>query len=301
MKKKENKPTYKAEYSKEMLPRSRTEQFGRILRDNFVLFIKLGLILLFLMLPFVFALVMKNIGLSNIANDITLSDMDKLEKSAFLSIIFGAIYIPCIMFLFVGLSGVLKIIRRLIWDEPLFFQHDFFLGIKESFGPFLLYGFLTGLMGFLNILVFQVSTGYLRYVSYGLIGISFAIVIPIILVAAYVSSIYSCKLSTSFVVSMKLFARRGIFTILILLMLYATYFLSFIQIPIVFFVAIIFVLIILLLPIWLLLSYINCFKNLDDYINVYHYPDKAYLGLFMNKNQNKQEQSDKNNNEVEKR
>lgn len=284
-----------------MLPRSRTEQFGRILRDNFVLFIKLGLILLFLMLPFVFALVMKNIGLSNIANDATLSDMDKLEKSAFLCIIFGAIYIPCIMFLFVGLSGVLKIIRRLIWDEPLFFQHDLFLGIKESFGPFLLYGFLTGLMGFLNILVFQVSTGYLRYVSYGLIGISFAIVVPIILVAAYVSSIYSCKLSTSFVVSMKLFARRGIFTILILLILYATYFLSFIQIPIVFFVAIIFVLIILLFPIWLLLSYINCFKNLDDYINVYHYPDKAYLGLFMNKNQNKQEKSDKNNNEVEKR
>ena len=31
------------------------------------------------------------------------------------------------------------------------------------------------------------------------------------------------------------------------------------------------------------------------------YPDKAYLGLFMNKNQNKQEKNGKNNNEVEKR
>lgn len=297
--KKKDKPTYKSDYSKEMLPKSRTVQFGRILRDNFVIFVKLGLILMFLMLPFVFALTMKNIGISNVMKDAALSDAEKLEKSVFLSIVFGAIYIPCIMFLFVGLCGILKILRRLIWDEPLFFKHDFFVGIKESFGPFLLYGFLSGLIGFFNILAFHIAVGYVKYISYGLIGISFAIVMPILLVAAYVSSIYSCKLSTSFTVSVKLFARRGIFTILILLILYTSYFLNFLQIPIVFYVAIIFVLIILPFPIWLLLSYINCFKNLDDYINVYHYPDKAYLGLSTNRNQNKQKNKDQNNNQVE--
>lgn len=301
MKKKANKSAYKNDdYSKEMLPRTRSEQFWRILRDNFVIFIKLGLILMFLMLPFVFTLVMKTISLTSIANNSTLSDADKANNLLLLNIMFGAFYVPCIMFLFVGLCGVLKIIRRLIWDEPLFFKDDFFIGIKESFGPFLLYGFLVGLIAFLNIFVFHVSFGYLKYVSYGLIGVSFAIVIPIILIAAYISSIYSCKISTSFVVSIKLFARRGIFIILILLLLYSTYFLSYIPVQIVFYIAIIFTLIILLFPIWILLSYINCFKNLDDYINVYHYPDKAYLGLSININQNKTEKTDKNNNEVEK-
>ncbi len=299
MKKKNNKTVYKSDYSKADLPKSRTQQFGRILRDNFALFIKLGLILLLLMFPFVFAIAMKNIAFTNISQNTSLSDVEKANNYIYISIIFGAAYIPCVMVLFLGLCGIFKILRRLIWDEPLFFKEDFFLGIKESFGPFLLYGFLIGLISFLCILAYQVSAGYMKYVSYVLIGISFAIVIPIILVAAYISSIYKSKLSVSFVVSGKLFIRRGIFTILILLILYSTYFLILLPIPLVAFIAIVFVLVILLFPIWLLLSYINCIKNLDDYINVYHYPEQAYLGLSANINQNKTEKE--NNNKKEKK
>ena len=301
MKQTNNKPLCKADYSIDMLPKTRTQQFGRILRDNYVIFIKLGLILMMLMLPFIFTLVIKTISITNLIQNTALSDAEKAGKAASISILCASIYIPCIMFFFVGLCGILKIIRRLIWDEPLFFKHDFFIGIKESAGSFLLYGFLIGLITFLNILVFRVSDGYIKYVSYGLIGISFAIVVPIILVAAYISSIYSCKISVSFTVSIKLFARRGIFTLLILLILYVTYFLSYIPVSIIVYIAIIFTLVILLFPIWILLSYINTFKNLDDFINIYHYPDKAYLGLFKNKNfqnsQNNNEKEENNNNQ----
>ena len=279
---KNKQSTHKSDYSKADLPKTRTEQFGRIIRDNFVLFIELGLILMVLMLPFVFAFVMRNISLTNVMNDSALSATEKASNCLILNIIFGAIYIPCIMFLFLGLTGVLKILRRLIWDEPLFFKEDFFQGIKESFAPFLLYGFLIGLISFLCISIYYLTSGYLRYISYGLIGVSFAVVIPIILLAAYISSIYNSKIGASFSVAGNLFLRRGIFTILILLILYATYFVSIIPIELVYIVAIIFVLIIFLFPIWLLLSYINSIKMFDDYINVFQYPDKAYLGLFVN-------------------
>ena len=279
---KRNKDIHKSDYSKADLPKTRTQQFGRILRDNLVFFIELGLILLVLMLPFIFAFVMRNISLTNALNDISLSEADKTSNYIILNIIFGAIYIPCIMFLFLGLAGVLKILRRLIWDEPLFFKEDFFQGIKESWGPFLLYGFLIGLISFLCILSFYLSSGYLRYASYVLIGISFAIVIPIILLATYISSIYNSKVIASFSTAGNLFLRRGIFTILILLILYLTYFLNYLPIKIIYIAVIIFVLIIFLFPVWLLLSYINSIKIFDDYINIYQYPEKAYLGLFVN-------------------
>ena len=64
--------------------------------------------------------------------------------------------------------------------------------------------------------------------------------------------------------------------------LYSVYFVNIIPIKIIYIAAIIFALIIFLFPIWLLLSYINSIKLFDDYINIYQYPDKAYLGLFVN-------------------
>ena len=292
-----NRKTIKSDYSKANLPKTRTEQFGRILKDNFVIFIKLGLILMVLMLPFVFAFVMKNISISNLMKDTSISEIDRANNYKIINIIFGAIYLPCVMFLFFGLTGVLKILRRLIWDEPLFFIKDFFQGIKESCGAFLLYGFLTGLVSFLSILTFHLSKGYFIYVSYVLIGITFAIVVSIILIAAYISSIYNSKISVSFSTAGNLFLRRGIFTILILLILYSIYFVNLLSINLIYIIAIIFVLIIFLFPIWLLLSYINSFKMFDDFINICQYPDKAYLGLFVNiENMKKILKKDKNNN-----
>ena len=291
MKKKANNNVYKSDYSKENLPKTRREQFWRLLKDNFFTLMKLGLILLVLMIPFLTAIVMKNVNLSYVYNNADLSEIDKTRNIASINIIFSAIYIPCIMLFFLGLGGILKVLRRLIWDEPLFFKEDFFLGIKENIGQFLLFGFLIGFITFLNVLAYQSTYGWAKYLSYVMIGVSFALIIPIIVTAGYISSIYKNKISVSFSVSMKLFIRRGIFIILILLFLYSTYFLSWLKISVIIYLAILFVLIILLFPVWLLISFMNCIKNLDDYVNVYYYPENAYLGLFVaNKQQNRKEQ-----------
>lgn len=274
---------HKKDYSKEDLPKTRTEQFWRLLKDNFFTIFKLGLLLLVAVFPLIVAVVMKNINLSYIDKNETMSEIEKIHDIASINVIFAAIFVPCIMFFFLELSGILKILRRLIWDEPLFFKDDFFLGIKESAGQFLLFGFLIGIVNFFSILTYYTVEGWLKYLSYVMFGVSFAIFIPIILVAAYISSIYKNKVSISLSVSLKLFFRRGIFTILVLVVLYSVYFLSFIPMSMIVYLAIIFALIIILFPIWVLISYINCIKNLDDYVNVYYYPDKAYLGLYVNK------------------
>lgn len=279
---KNNKHIRKSDYSKADLPSTRTEQFFRILRDNYLTFIKIGIMLVILMLPFVLAFMIKNISISNILKNEAIPETDKTSNIIVINIIFGGVYLPCIMFFFLGFAGILKILRRLIWDEPLFFKEDFFLGIKESYGSFLLYGFLIGLISFFCVLTHNLFGGYLKYVSYILTAISFAIVIPIVLIATYASSIYNSKINVSFSVSGNLFIRRGIFTILILLILYSAYFLPLLPIPLTFLIAIILVLIIFLFPVWILLSYINCIKAFDDFINITQYPDKAYLGLFVN-------------------
>ena len=281
--KKKQSSVNKKDYSLEDLPKTRWEQFWRILRDNFALIIKLGLILLVLILPFLVAYVMKYINISYIEQSTSIEEADKLKNIAFINIIFGAIYVPCLMFFFIGLGGILKVLRRLMWDEPLFFKEDFFLGIKENVGQFIFFSFLIGLIVFLNIFAYNSTLGWMKYVSYALLGVSYGLVIPMVMVTVFISSIYNNKLSVSFSVGLRLFIRRGIFPILFLLVLYSVYFLGLIDMSIIIYLAILFVLIIILLPIWLLGFYMNFIKNSDDCINTYYYTDQAYLGLYQNK------------------
>ena len=70
---------------------------------------------------------------------------------------------------------------------------------------------------------------------------------------------------------------------------------SFISINLYFIVLIIALLIIFVFPLWLLLSYLNAFNNFDDLINIYYYPENAYLGLYLNEEmRNKVEKKQEN-------
>lgn len=277
-----NKNIQKADFTEKNLPQSRTAQYGQLLKDNYLLFLKLGFILLATLIPFIASLIAKGLYETFIRTNESFSDVQKAQMMISSNLIFNAIFAVCIIIFFIFLGGVLKIMRRLIWNEPLFMREDFFMGIKENIGHFSLIGFLIGLLHFISIASYYLLPMNLKFIAFIIAGISLVLIIPILVTASYISSIYTNKFSTSLVMGGRVFIRRGIFIFLILLILYSFYFVSFIPINLYFLVLIIALSIIFVLPLWLLLSYLNAFKIFDDLINIYYYPENAYLGLYLN-------------------
>lgn len=273
----------KTDFTNESLPKTRREQYFQIVKDNFPLLFKIGLICLLFLTPFIITFFLKESYLRGISNDSSLN-IDE-QKSLYLSfeMIFNAIYIACTMIFFIGFGGILKIVRRLIWNEPIFFKEDFFLGIKENIVQFLLIGFVIGALNFSYLFLYRMLDESYRYISYILAGLSLAIITPIFLLTGYISSIYSNKFKTSMNVSSRLFLRRGILFLLPILLIYALYFISIIPLGTVYLTLIYIFVFVFFVPFIILFSYILTFKILDDYINAYYYPDRAYLGLYISK------------------
>lgn len=270
----------KADFTEKDLPKTRREQFFQIVKDNFSLLVVSGLILLVFLIPFLIAIFIKYSLISSISSDINLSDEARANSLYLTNIIFHAIYIPCFMLLFIPLGGILKIYRRLIWNEPLFRTHDFFLGIKENILGFLLIGFLIGLINFLNMFVYYSLSIKYVYITFIIAGIALAFIIPILFTACYLNTIYMTNIFKNISVAARLFIRRGIFILLLLLPLYAFYFITLLPVYIIVCVLILGISFLFLSPLILLSSYLNSIKNMDDYINIHQYPDKAYLGLY---------------------
>ena len=286
--KKNSKP--KADFTEKDFPKTRREQFFQIVKDNYALLVKMGLVLLLFLIPFLVAIFVKFSLISSITANNGLSEETKASNIYFTHLIFNGIYVICFMLLFIPLGGVLKIYRRLIWNEPLFAVSDFFNGIKENIGSFLFVGFLVGLINFVNIFVYYSFDVKYIYLTFILAGISLAVMVPILFTACYLNTVYNSNIFKNIGVGARLFIRRGIFILLLLIPLYAFYFLSLIPTYIIVFILMLIVLFIFLLPLIFLASYINSFKNMDDYINQYQYPDKAYLGLYRPDGGNQQHQ-----------
>ena len=292
------KNNQRSDFTIESLPRTRREQFGQLIRDNILLFIKIGFILLLILTPFVISLLFKGLYDAGVMANTDYSETDKMKLINVSNLIFNAVLIVCLIIFFIFLGGILKIYRRLIWNEPLFFKDDFLLGVKENILHFSLIGFLIGLLNFINVLAYYFLPNNIKFISFILAGLFLVVIVPILVISAYISSIYTNKFITSLTMGGRIFIRRGIFVFLILLILYCFYFLSLLKINIFIFVLIISLLFILALPIWLLLSYLNAFKIFDDLINIFYYEDKAYLGLYLDEKQKDKINKKKNEFEI---
>lgn len=269
------------DFTYESLPKTRKEQYFQIIKDNFLLLVKLGLFCLLFLTPFLVSFFLKETSIRNIGNDASLSIGQQKSMYISLEITFNSIYIVCLMIFFIGLGGIIKILRRVIWNEPVFFKEDFLLGLKDNLLQSILIGFLIGVLNFICVLFYYLLNAKYRFVSYIFVGISLAIVVPILLLTDYVGSIYQNKFTVSFKISARLFLRRGFLFLIPLLIIYGMYFVSMIPLGSIYISLIYIVIFVFVLPLIILMSYIINFKILDDYINAYYYPDNAYLGLYI--------------------
>ena len=117
------------------LPHNRKEVFFDCLKMRFGTVVCCGLLLLLFALPLVATEIVYDVVQLNIYNgfvDGALTEAQASMYSGELQIYTSLAQIVGFCILAVGLSGVVRVLRQLIWGEPIFFGVDFKRGIKQN-------------------------------------------------------------------------------------------------------------------------------------------------------------------------
>lgn len=136
------------------MPHNRIEVFKDILLNRSSTLFSVGIMLLIFAIPLI-AIVFFSLQ--------TLANFKEYSEETYQQLLLtlntnNLLIMVGIMFFSIGLAGAYKIVRMLIWQEGIFFMHDFFKGVKENLKNFLLTGFFIGLLNLVTqYLYFNVS------------------------------------------------------------------------------------------------------------------------------------------------
>ncbi len=223
------------EISRLRLPQNRWQSFLDCISNHASQLIGCGLVLALFAFPLIGVLGLTNILVFDLNYQIEIGTVTAVEgaKAIFNTMnTANLLTIPTLMILFIGFSGLVRIIRRLIWQEDIFFWFDFKKGIKENWKSFLLVGFIVGGVNWLVQLL--IRYGYFidhsSWYEWALpISIAVAVLlIPILCLTRFQTDIYvlsfRAKMKNSFLLTMRtapstlgfmalVFAPWGIFLI----------------------------------------------------------------------------------------
>lgn len=142
------------DFNESNMPHNRIEVFKDIMLNRSNTLFSVGLLLLVFAIPLIIAVIFSSQAIGSF-NEYTEENYQQLLLTLNTN---NLLVMIGIMILSIGLAGSYKIIRMLIWQEGIFFMHDFFKGIKENIKNFLLTGFFIGLLNLVTqYLYFNVS------------------------------------------------------------------------------------------------------------------------------------------------
>lgn len=183
----------KIDYSKSMLPRKRREQFFDCFKMNFSVILKCGLVFLIFLLPlFVYSAVMDFVYIS-IINNIE----EELEGTILVwHYFFNAGLIILAIPAALGLTGVVRILRNLIWGEGIFFWHDFFGAIRQNGLKNAIFTLVFGaLYGAAYFVISMFKGTVIDFVAYFALLIFAFIFLPIYFWIIYLNNTYNSKVA----------------------------------------------------------------------------------------------------------
>ncbi len=160
------------DFETSMLPHNRLELYFDVIHQQWRKLLGIGLLILLFALPLLLLSFGQELSIASLRNMV---EAGKMEETALLNALlrvqleWGLLYLIALPLLFLGISGMATQYRSLLWEEPLFFWHDFRKGIKG--GGFSMMG--QGLL--LAIFLYAASAGFyalddiFRYVPLGLL------------------------------------------------------------------------------------------------------------------------------------
>ena len=260
------------DFVEENLPHNRFEVFFDVIKQRYDVLLKAGGLLLVFLLP-VFAVDL--IGESYYYNMINGEVPSQTELSGLKNTVAMINVGPIAIFGF-GLSGVMRIIRNLIWDEPIFFIKDFVSGIRQNrlnfVLVFLVFAIIRVLIVFFSGLI---SNEFLKYLPAAL---CLAVLLPIGMYALSATVVYKDGLLSILINSVKFFIKSVPVAVLFVLILSGSFCITLIGNLIIRYVLIV-VFVVILLPVFLVAWMLYSCCIFDRLVNNRLYPEYVDKGV----------------------
>lgn len=175
------------------LPHNRKEVFFDCLKMRFGTVVCCGLLLLLFLLPMFAIEVAYDVVQLNIYNSVvdgTVSETQAAVYSGELQMYTSLAQIVGWCVFAVGLTGIARILRQLIWGEPIFFWVDFKRGIKQNAARFAAVFAICALVNVVSVLC-STMLDEMPIVGYVPLGALIFVVVPIALFVLSQSTVYN--------------------------------------------------------------------------------------------------------------
>lgn len=274
---KNNNSQNKSDFLESNLPSTRRKQFFDNLSHRYKLLLLIGIVLTIFFIPLLAALIYRD---SSITIIVAQNFEDEYQKIFSIEIIYSLLTIPCFIILFVGLSGIMKIIKELVYSEPIFFKEDFIAGIKENWKSFIMIAIFISLFNIMDTLLsYSFNNIYIKTIP---VSFNFALIFPLSFVGLLISATYSNRFFITLKNSIVIYFR--FFPTILLSYILTFGVLTFRYIPIIFIkYSVIIIYLLFVLPITVLGSYENITYIFDETVNKTQYPNYYKKGLFFHK------------------
>lgn len=261
------------------LPQTRKEQFRDILVTRITSLFVCGCLLLLFFIPTLVLVIFRDAILFNIVN--TYAD-DALKMQSLINTLklsFSSCLIVSLIIFGIAISGVFKIYKNMIWGQPVFIKHDFFLGIKENFFHVAVSLLFIGLGNLIVELAgIYRDAGGLAFVNYLVSGFTMVFIYPVFYKLAYYKTYYSNGQLKSISSAFNIYILSIFSTLSCLSMIYFSGFLALIPNHFVKYIVYI-VMILIASPVALLVWQLNEVRVFDKLINKSTYVNVYRRGL----------------------
>lgn len=272
----------KTDFTSEKLPHNRKEVFFDVLKMHWRTVLILALLVVIAFLPLcVIAFFRDNYGLalSIKVQEGSMSAEDRLATMKIVHIIaagceWASLYFAC---LFVG--PIVRIIRQLVWNEPLFFKEDFIKGLKNNYKNGAIVATMTGIVMVITKVTLLIgNNGIVQAIP---LALFLAFIVPPMILTYCMGSIYNGKFFKLFKNSILIYIKEAPLMIVFAFLLVGPIFLSFMDNNLIAKYIIAACLLFFVIPLTSIIYYLYANHIFDKWINKEKFPDFYKKGIYI--------------------
>lgn len=186
------------DFEQSMLPQTRRAVFFDVVKLQWSKLLLLALILLISALPLLLIAVYEDTYILTAYTDSSVPQETIPALIAPLHILCAVLSMPCLILFFLGLSGAIRVVRQLAWEENAMVFPDFMVGLRQNWKQFLPTGVLFGLgytfakIGWHSALATQANSVWMQGIALGLLIFLIAPLVTccIVVIAVYNNSFW---------------------------------------------------------------------------------------------------------------
>ena len=265
----------KFDFTEDLLPSNRIEVFVDCLKIKKAVMVKVGFRLLLCSLPLIISYLLMNISVSSMYDQYLLGNVE-LEVIRGTVNAFNFINVLLWGIVGVGCAGGFRVVRMMIWQEPIFINSDFSNGVKLNWKPFL------AIFSIIGFAIFAIMAADVQAeLQYLLIFISAILLLPVLIIMMGLYNVYNVTLTEAVYNGLTIYIKTLFYNFVmaigvsaIFALLIACGVLKYVVIPL---------FVLLIAPVMLVAIHLYLCYLFDNNINRFSYPEYVDRGIHRRK------------------